>query len=256
MKKAIFITGCSSGIGLAAANYLKQCGFRVIAGCRKVDDINRLREQGFDTVKLDLDDTDSVEHAAKEVLALTNNRLYAIFNNAGYGVYGKLQTISRQQLEAQFSTNFFGLHQLTLCLLPAMIEQGEGRIIQTSSVMGIVSTPGRGAYAASKYAVEAWSDALRLELYGTGIKVSLIEPGPIQTQFSANVQQTDKQKKVTNPGIVKRFALGPEAVLPKLYHALTSPHPKLRYPVTFVTYAVGWLKRLLPGVLLDKILRQ
>lgn len=256
MNKAILITGCSSGIGLAAANYLRQQGFRVIAACRKVDDINRLKEQGFDTVQLDLDDSESVEQAAKDVLALTNNRLYALFNNAGFGTYGKLQTISRKQLEDQFSTNFFGLHQLTLLLLPSMIEQGEGRIIQTSSVMGIISTPGRGAYAASKYAVEAWSDALRLELYGTGVEVSLIEPGPIQTKFTSNVHQTDSQTKVTNPAMIKRFALGPEAILPKLHHALTSPHPKLRYPVTLVTYAAGILKRLLPGFLLDKILRQ
>lgn len=114
---------------------------------------------------------------------MTNNRLYGLFNNAGYGVYGPLATISRQQMEAQFSANFFGAHQLTMLLLPAMEPHGEGRIVMTSSVMGIISSPGRGAYAASKYALEAWSDALRMELRYSGIKVSLIEPGHYRHPF-------------------------------------------------------------------------
>src|SRR5699024_9041084 len=126
---------------------------------------------------------------------------YALFNNAGFGVYGPLATISRQQLEQQFSSNFFGLHQLTQLLLPAMIANKTGRIIQTSSVMGIISNAGRGAYAASKYAVEAWSDALRLEHYTDGIKVSLLEPGPLATNFKQNVDQTLKSNPVHNPPI-------------------------------------------------------
>ncbi|MCW2484238.1 SDR family NAD(P)-dependent oxidoreductase, partial [Candidatus Symbiopectobacterium sp. NZEC135] len=168
----------SSGIGLIAALDLHQRGYRVLAACRRTEDVQRMNTLGLEGIALDLDDPDSVEAAAEQVIALTGNRLYGLFNNAGYGVYGPLNTISRQQLEQQFASNLFGTHQLTLRLLPAMLPHGEGRIIQTSSVMGFVATPGRGAYAASKYALEAWSDTLRMELHGSGLQVSLIEPGP------------------------------------------------------------------------------
>lgn len=209
---------------------------------------------GFTGIELDLDSPQSVEAAAQEVIRLTNNRLYGIFNNGGYGVYGPLSTISRAQMEQQFSTNFFGAHQLTILLLPAMLPHGEGRIVNTSSVMGLISTPGRGAYAASKYALEAWSDALRMELRYSGVKVSLIEPGPIRTRFTDNVNQTQADKPVENPGIAARFTLGPEAVVAKVRHAFESPNPRIRYPVTLVTHAVGILKRLLPTRIMDKIL--
>jgi short-subunit dehydrogenase len=256
MQKAVLITGCSSGIGLVAAQDLRQRGYRVIASCRKPEDIQRLQQQGFETVQLDVDDADSVAHAAKTVLTLTDNRLYGLFNNAGFGVYGALQTISREQLEKQFATNFFGLHQLTQLLLPAMLAQGEGRIIQTSSVLGLVSTPKRGAYAASKYAVEAWSDALRMELHGTGVHVSLIEPGPLSSRFSQNVAQSQQAKPVKNPAIAQIFCLSPEAVLPKLRHALEATRPRQRYPVTMVAHVLSVLKRLLPGCCLDWVLRR
>jgi len=254
MQKTVLITGCSSGIGLESARELKRQGFRVLAACRKADDVARMDQEGFTGVLLDLDDAASVDRAADEVIALTGNRLYGLFNNAGYGVYGSLDSISREQLEQQFSSNFFGTHQLTLRLLPAMLPHGEGRIVMTSSVMGLISTPGRGAYAASKYALEAWSDALRMELRHTGIKVSLIEPGPIRTRFTDNVNQTQRDKPVENPGIAARFTLGPEAVVAKVRHAFESKHPKLRYPVTLVTWAVSLLKRLLPASMMDKIL--
>lgn len=158
-----------------------------------------------------------------------------------------LSTISREQMEQQFSSNFFGAHQLTMRLLPAMLPHGEGRIVMTSSVMGLISTPGRGAYAASKYALEAWSDALRMELRHTGIKVSLIEPGPIRTRFTDNVNQTQRDKPVENPGIAARFTRDPDAVVAKVRHAFASDKPRLRYPVTLVTWAVMALKRILPG---------
>lgn len=252
--RTIFITGCSSGIGLISAIALKKRGYRVIASCRKASDQKKLIEQGFETVLLDLDNPESVKQAAKEVLTLTDGKLYALFNNAGFGVYGRLNTIDREQLEAQFSTNFFGVHQLTQLLLPAMLKQNEGRIIQTSSIVGIVATPGRGAYSASKYALEAWSDVLRLELYKTNIKVCLIEPGPLKTYFSSNVNQTEKNNTIENPPIAKRFTLLPEAVLPYLYHALESNKPKIRYRVTKVTKLAAIAKRLLPDRLMDKIL--
>lgn len=256
MQKTVLITGCSSGIGLESAHELKRQGFRVLAACRKSEDVERMNQAGFTGILLDLDSPESVEHAADEVIALTENRLYGLFNNAGFGLYGPLPTISREQMEQQFSANFFGAHQLTMRLLPAMIPHGEGRIVMTSSVMGLISTPGRGAYAASKYALEAWSDALRMELRHTGIKVSLIEPGPIRTRFTVNVNQTQRDKPVENPGIAARFTLGPEAVVAKVRHAFESPNPKLRYPVTVVTWVVSLLKRLLPACAMDKILHR
>ncbi|MFP2238248.1 SDR family oxidoreductase [Pseudescherichia vulneris] len=255
MQKTVLITGCSSGIGLESALELKRDGFRVLAACRKPEDVARMTELGLAGVQLDLDDPACVERAADEIIALSENRLYGIFNNAGYGVYGPLNTLSRTQLEQQFSSNFFGTHQLTMRLLPAMVPHGEGRIVMTSSVMGLISTPGRGAYAASKYALEAWSDALRMELRHSGIKVSLIEPGPIRTRFTDNVNQTQADKPVENPGIAARFTLGPEAVVAKVRHAFSSDKPKMRYPVTLVTHAVMLLKRLLPGRMIDKILQ-
>ncbi|EOB9998252.1 SDR family oxidoreductase [Cronobacter sakazakii] len=254
MQKSLLITGCSSGIGLACAHELRRQGFQILAACRKPDDVARMNTLGFIGIELDLDSPQSVEAAAQEVIRLTNNRLYGIFNNGGYGVYGPLSTISRAQMEQQFSTNFFGAHQLTMLLLPAMLPHGEGRIVNTSSVMGLISTPGRGAYAASKYALEAWSDALRMELRYSGVKVSLIEPGPIRTRFTENVNQTQADKPVENPGIAARFTLGPEAVVAKVRHAFESPNPHIRYPVTLVTHAVGILKRLLPTRIMDKIL--
>ncbi|MDF7669781.1 SDR family oxidoreductase [Orbaceae bacterium ESL0721] len=255
-NKSIFITGCSSGIGFLAATALQKRGYRVIASCRKERDKQKLEELGFEVVLLELDDPDSVQSAAHEVFRLTNGKLYALFNNAGFGLYGRLSTIGRQQLEAQFSSNFFGVHQLTQLLLPAIIANGEGRIIQTSSVVGIIATPGRGAYAASKYALEAWSDVLRLELANiSNIKVCLIEPGPLHTQFSTNVNQTEKLNKVLNPPIAKRFALPPEAILPKLFHALESKSPKVRYRVTKLTQLAAIAKRLLPDKLMDRILQ-
>lgn len=253
--KSIFITGCSSGIGLLSAVALRKRGYHVITSCRKAEDVDKLIAQGFDTVQLDLNDALSVEQAAEQVLNLTNHQLYGLFNNAGYGVYGKLSAISRTQMEQQFATNFFGAHQLTQLLLPAMLNQNEGRIIQTSSIVGIVATPGRGAYSASKYALEAWSDVMRLELANTGIKVCLIEPGPLATAFSSNTQQAQADHIVKNPPIAKRFALPPEAILPKLYHALEHPSPKVRYRVTFVTQLAALGKRCLPDKMMDRLLK-
>lgn len=255
MQKTVLITGCSSGIGLESALELKRQGFNVLAACRKPEDVERVSAMGLTGVVLDLDSSESVERAAAEIIELTGNRLYGIFNNAGFGMYGPLNTLSRAQMEQQFSTNFFGAHQLTMLLLPAMEPHGEGRIVMTSSVMGLISTPGRGAYAASKYALEAWSDALRMELRHSGIKVSLIEPGPIRTRFTENVNQSQADKPVENPGIAARFTLGPEAVVEKVRHAFVSDKPKIRYPVTLVTHAVMLLKRLLPGRMMDKILQ-
>ncbi len=241
-------------MGLSAAHYLKELGFRIITSCRKETDLQKLKEQGFEAVLLDLDNSDSITNASQEIKMLTQGKLYGLFNNAGFGVYGPLQEISRKQLEQQFSTNVFGLHELTNCLLPLMLAHGEGRIVQTSSVMGFIATPGRGAYAASKYAVEALSDALRLELHNTGIKISLIEPGPITTSFSQNVNQVNENNHVKNPSIAAKFSLTPDDVMPYLKHAFTHKKPKIRYRITMVSKSMWYAKRLLPSLWLDKIL--
>lgn len=255
MQKTVVITGCSSGIGRVAAMDLRQRGYRVLATCRKPADVARLVAEGFEALVLDLDNEASVDAAADQIIALADNRLWGLFNNAGYGMYGPLADLTRRQLEQQFASNLFGTHQLTRRLLPAMLPHGEGRIIQTSSIMGLVCTPERGAYAASKYALEAWSDTLRMELHDTGLYVSLIEPGPISTAFTSNVNLSRADKPVTNPGIAKRFTLPAQAILPKLHHALEHPRPRLRYPVTLVAYSLSLLRRLLPGRCLDMILR-
>lgn len=254
MAKTIFITGCSSGIGLAAAHYLKKLGFRVITSCRKESDLQSLKEQGFEAILLDLDSSESIKQASTQLAEMTQGKLYGLFNNAGFGVYGALQEITREQLEKQFTTNVFGLHELTNQLLPLMLPHKEGRIVQTSSVMGFISTPGRGAYAASKYAIEALTDALRLELHGTGIKMSLLEPGPIKTSFSQNVNQVNEENKVVNPSIAAKFSLTTDDVMPYLKHAFTHKRPRIRYRITMVSKTMWLAKRLLPNSWLDKIL--
>lgn len=254
--KSVFITGCSSGIGFASAKGLRDRGYHVVASCRRESDYERLIALGFDTVMLDLNNSSSIQQAAHNVLALCDNNLFALFNNAGFGVYGSIMNLSREALELQFSTNFFGMHELTRLLLPTMISKGDGRIIQSSSVMGFISTPGRGAYAASKYALEAWSDALRFELYNKGIKVCLIESGPIKTSFFANVNQIDQEHIVQNTPIAKRFALPAEAILPKLYHALEKNCPKIRYRVTMISHIAAILKRILPDKIMDMLLKK
>ncbi|NIG88151.1 SDR family oxidoreductase [Serratia symbiotica] len=255
MSKVVLITGCSSGIGLIAAQDLHNRGYRVLAACRKPQDVENMHQLGLEGIELDLDDSASVERAAAQVITLTGGKLYALFNNGGFGMYGALSSISRRQMEQQFATNLFGTHQLTQLLLPAMLPHGEGRIIQTSSVMGLVSGVGRGAYAASKFALEAWSDALRMELHSSGIQVSLIEPGPISTHFTQNTNQAQSDQPVHNSRIVKRLRLPPQTILPKLHHALESPRAKLRYPVTLLAHTLSVLRRILPSRCMDWLLR-
>ena len=254
MQRTILITGCSSGIGLAAAKDLHARGYQVIATCRREADVEHLKQQGLSALQLDVDNSESIARAVEQTLALTAGRLDAILHNAGYGLYGPLQSITRLQLEAQFSTNLFGIHELTRLLLPVLLAQGEGRIIVISSVLGRVATPRRGAYCASKYALEAWSDALRMELHDTGVKVSIIEPGPIQTQFTHNVQHAEQDRPVFNPNSTRHFMLQPEDVVLKICHALESRRPRLRYPVTKLTYLMVALKWLLPARWMDKFL--
>lgn len=270
-SRSILITGCSSGIGLCAARGLYKRGYRVFASARQDADIERLKGEGFATVKLDLDDSESLQAGLEQVLEATGGTLDALFNNAAWGLNGALEDISRDALRAQFETNVLGTQELTNRIIPVMRRQGHGRIINNSSVLGLVSMPFRGPYCASKFALEALSDTLRMELRDTAIRVILIEPGPILSRFRANalkafqtyidvehsVHRSAYEHQLTRlnkEGAAQRFTLGPEAVLEKLIHALESPRPKARYYVTVPTYLFAYLRRVLPGAVLDKLL--
>lgn len=266
--KYILVTGCSSGIGRCIADGLKARGNYVFVTARKQEDIDKLNKAGFDAVMLDLADSDSIHSVAEYVLKKSNNQLYGLINNAAYGLTGAAEDLSREALRQQFETNVFGTQELTNLFIPVMRKQNEGRIIQISSVLGFVTMKYRGAYCASKYALEALSDAMRYEMADTNIKVCLIEPGPIRSEFRNNVianfnKVIDKKKSIHINEYNKMkslasndapFTLGPEAVLEKVMHALESEKPKARYYVTFPTILFAFLKRLLPGIILDKIL--
>jgi len=269
-RRTVLITGCSTGIGYCCAKGLQQRGYRVFASARRAEDVERLRAEGLETLQLDLDDSRSIAEAVDSVLEQSSGNLYALFSNAGFGQAGAIEDLSRQALREQFETNFFGLIELQNRIIPVMRAQGEGRIIHNSSVLGFVAMPYRGAYVASKYALEGMTDALRLELAGTGIHPILIEPGPILTRFRANslaafrrhVDIADSPHReryeslltrLEKEGEVVPFTLPPEAVLKKLVKALEARHPKPRYYVTFPTYLFAGLKRVLSHRALDRI---
>lgn len=270
--RTILITGCSSGIGYDAAHGLKRRGWRVLATCRKPEDCARLESEGLESFVLDYENPESVAAGADETLSRTGGRIDALFNNGAYAIPGPLEDLSRDAMQTIFNANFLGWHDLSVRLIPAMRAQGHGRIVNNSSVLGLVSAPYRGAYNSTKFALEAWSDAMRIEMKGTGIHISLIEPGPIATDFrknavkafekwvdwesSARVQQyrdtlLDKLYKGTQGSF---FELQSEAVTAKLIRALESPRPKARYFVTTPTYIMDIARRVLPVALLDRML--
>lgn len=271
VKPSILITGCSSGIGLDVAKTLHQRGYRVFATVQKRSDLHAVQEHGFEVYHLDLNDTQSMTNTLKQVLECTNGTLDALFNNGAYGQPGAVEDLSREVLREQFECNLFGTHELTNMVIPIMRKQGHGRIIQNSSVLGMITLPYRGAYNASKFALEGLSDTLRLELHDTNIHVSIIEPGPITSQFRVNAQAAfeknidqensahrDRYKRVQarlkKEGDKAPFTLMPDAVTKKVIHALESKRPKIRYYVTFPTYLFGTLRRILPYRWLDKVL--
>lgn len=270
-SRSIFISGASSGIGLYCAVALQARGYQVIAGCRHSRDISRLQSKGIAAVRLDLNQSESIRSAVEQVRELTGGTLDALFNNAGFGQPGAVEDLTRETLRLQFETNVFGTHELTREILPLMLQQGYGRIIQNSSVLGLTAMPFRGAYVASKFALEGLTDTLRLELVNTGISVSLIEPGPILSNFkinslaalkaNINIEHSRHQKdyqqtltRLTSRGASNGFTLGPEAVLKRLIHALEAKRPKARYYVTLPTYFFATLKRLLTTRALDRLL--
>jgi len=271
INKPVLITGCSSGIGYCVAQGLKLRGYTVITTARRQESVDKLIDEGFDSLLLDLSDSQSVQAAFEQVMQLTDGKLYALFNNGAFGLPGAIEDLSRDNLKYQFETNVFGWLELTNLVIPVMRKQGYGRIIQNSSVLGFVAMPFRGAYNASKYAIEGLSDTLRLELRDTDIHISLIEPGPIISRFRANAVKElelhiDIESSVHREkylGVLERlkkegpaapFTLPPEAVLQRVISALESNKPKPRYYVTFPTYLFGFLKRLLSFRQMDYLL--
>ncbi|MGZ5030256.1 MAG: SDR family oxidoreductase [Methylobacter sp.] len=272
-SKTILITGCSTGIGYTTAVELKKRGHTVIASARKQEDVFRLQQEGFTAIQLDLADSDSIRQAVDSVINLTDGQIDALFNNGAFGQPGAVEDLTRDVLRFQFETNLFGTHELTNLILPLMRQQGHGRIIYNSSILGFVAMTYRGAYNASKFALEGLADTLRHELYGTNIHISLIEPGPIRSDFrknafalyKKNIDPSDSFHKDTYKAMEARlqkegdaapFTLPAEAVAEKVIHALEARRPKIRYYVTFPTHLFAFLKRILPMPWLDALLRK
>ena len=274
MQYAILITGCSTGIGLEAAKMLQERQFLVVASCRKQEDVEALKAQGIKhVVQLDLADSASIAKGLDETLKITQGKLFALFNNGAYGQPGAVEDLPVNVLREQFESNFFGTHELTTKVLQLMLVQGYGRIINNSSVLGLVAAPFRGAYNASKFALEGLTDTLRLELADTPIKVSLIEPGPIESRFRANAlvalkanidMEKSRHKKgyeeavarLSKEGVTSSQTLPASAVVKKLIHALESSRPRAHYYVTLPTYGAVMMRRFLPTCFLDWVMRR
>ena len=267
----VLVTGCSSGIGRCVALGLHERGYRVFASVRTQQDKEELSKLGLTVVMMDLTDSDSINSAVEEVLAQTGGRIHVLFNNAAYGQPGAVEDLRRDVIRKQFETNLFGPLELTNRVIPVMRAQGYGRIIQNSSVLGLAAMRFRGAYNSSKFALEGLTDTLRQELVGSGVCVSLIEPGPITSNFRRNAMKAfmtniDHKnsahakvyegviKRLTKPGPAQPFTLGPEAVLKRVLHAIESGRPRIRYYVTFPTYLFATLRRILSYRALDRIL--
>lgn len=274
MQKSILITGCSSGIGWCAAQQLHQRGYRVFATARKEKDVEKLKILGVESFQLDVDDSNSIQTTLQQILEKTNGTLDALFNNAGFVQPGAVEDLTRDMMREQFETNVFGPMELVNLVLPIMRKQGHGRIIQNTSILGIVAMPFRGAYNASKFALEGFTHTLRQELRGTGIFVSIIAPGPIHSNLRQNAlghyeanlrnRQSAHQKTYTNmekyffklSASKNRLSAHPEAVTKKLLLALESPHPNPHYYVTLSAHLMAWLRRLLPDSALDFLMER
>jgi len=273
MIKTILITGCSSGIGYDTAHYLHKNGYRVFASARKEEDVKRLQNEGLDTYLLDVTKTQTIKDTLENILKKTDGKLYAVFNNAGYGQPGAVEDIPTEVLKEQFETNLFGLHELTRQVIPIMRKQGYGRIIQHSSVLGLIALRFRGAYNSTKYAIEGLCDTLRLELMPDDIYVSTINTGPVHSDFRKNATKKfyehiykkstvfekeyekelipHEEKKETDP-----FTKESDVVIKNIVHALEAKKPQPRYYNTSATFLLGFLKRILSTSLLDKVLKK
>ncbi len=269
-QKTILITGCSSGIGYDAAHTLHKRGWRVFATCRQEADCARLREEGLESFCLDYSDEQSIAAAVKETLTRTSGRLDALFNNGAYAIPGATEDLPRDALRAIFEVNLFGQFDLINRLLPAM--RPAGRVVNCSSVLGIAALRMRGAYCATKFAMEAMTDALRYENFGSEMKFISIQPGPIPTKIRSNsIPHFEKwidwehsaQRKTYEEKLLPRlyndnnepdrFELPCSAVTDVLIKAIEAKNPKPRYMVTKATVFTEIMRRFLPKRLLDRI---
>lgn len=270
---SILITGCSSGIGYDTAHHLHKSGHFVLASARNIADVNRLQAEGLHAIKLDVTDEKDIHHALLYVNEHFNNRLDILFNNAGFGQPGALEDIPSQALKEQFETNVIGLHNLTRAFIPLMRQQGGGKIIQHSSVLGFISLKYRGAYNASKYAIEALCDTYRLELKGSNIFMISLHTGPIASKFRENAMphfyhyvEIDKSshKQAYETELIKRksekendrFTQTSTAVITVIEKILISERPRPFYNITMATKILYLLKKVLPTTLLDAILKR
>ena len=266
-KTVVVITGCSSGIGKVTAKYLKDRFITVYPTARKIEDVEALKKEGFENaMKLDVTKPDEIRDVISNVLK-KEGKIDVWFNNAGYGQMGAIEDVPTDALKKQFETNLFGLHECTRQIVPIMRKQGFGKIIQHSSVLGLVALPMRGAYNASKYALEGLTDTLRLELMGSGVYVVLLNTGPITSKFRENALKTlqnidiDRsrfattyRKALKGQGRRVPFNLPAEAVAQKVHHIILLDKPKPRYYITKATYILGYLKRVLSTSMLDRVL--
>jgi len=272
-RKSILITGCSSGIGYDAAHTLHKRGWRVFATCRAEADCARLRDEGLESFPLDYADEASIKASLHKCLSRTGGTLDALYNNGAYALPGATEDYSRDALRAIFEVNFFGYFDLINQVIPVMRKQGHGRIINCSSVLGIAALRFRGAYNATKFAMEGLTDTLRLEMRDTNIHIILVEPGPITTMIRKNAQphfekwidwkNSARRAEYEETLIPRLYAslggkpdpgeLPSAAVTKKLIHALEHRNPHPRYYVTWPTHLSGILKRLLSTRLQDWI---
>jgi NAD(P)-dependent dehydrogenase (short-subunit alcohol dehydrogenase family) len=268
-QKSILITGCSSGIGYDAAHNLHKRGWRVFATCRAQDDCDRLIGEGLESFLLDQSDTVSMTNALAKCLERTGGTLDALFNNAAFGTPGAVEDLPTDALREIFETNLFGYHELIRQVIPVMRAQGHGRIINNSSVLGLAAMRWRGAYNATKFAMEGLTDTLRIEMRDNDIHVILVEPGPITADIRKNsIPHFEKwidwknspRREQYEATLIPRlyhsngpdtFELPASAVSKKLIHALESRRPRPRYYVTTPTHAIGFVKRILPTRGLD-----
>jgi NAD(P)-dependent dehydrogenase (short-subunit alcohol dehydrogenase family) len=272
LQKTILVTGCSTGIGAHCIRALRDDGWRVFATARKEEDIAALKADGFETFFMDYRDPVSIKRLVDDVLAATGGTLDALFNNGGYAQPGAVEDLPMAALREQFETNFFGWHDLTRQILPVMRRQGHGRVVMNSSILGLVPQMWRGAYNASKHAIEGLMITLRMELVGSNVHVSLIEPGAIRSKIAINaammaekhIDMTHSAHKVAyerrmailKSGGKKGPKLGPDAVYKVLRHALLSPRPRAHYVVTGHAKIGALLKRILPANWLYSFMRQ
>lgn len=269
--RTIIVTGASSGIGAFCVRALKAEGWRVFATARKPEDIAALEAEGIETFYLDYREPESIAALVEEVLSRTGGRLDALFNNGGYAQAGAVEDLPTAALREQFEANLFGWHELTRRIVPVMRRQGNGRLVYCSSILGLTPVKFRGAYAASKHALEGLMLCLRAELEGSGVHVSLIEPGPIESKIASNglawfeknidhehsvhhVAYQAQLRRLRGGGSKSRLKLKPDAVHAVLRHALLSPRPKPHYLVTLPAKAGALLKRILPAGLFYRVL--